>query len=215
MIRWQDGGVKLEPGDCSPALAASVAARATADPRTTEAKDPEAALEALTLAAEGYSTGEIRARTRLGKRTVERLRADHREAMAEERLKASRRAAEAAELARRIAVQSLRMMDPAGAENEEERAGRVELLRKANVRDLAVSFGVLIDKAERLADQPPVAAEREAGPTLADAAKALELLRAAASARCAGEAREAEIERRVPARLREIEEGGKVVRLRA
>ena len=143
-----------QPATAPRNLAESVAVRATADPRTAEAKRPEAALEALTLAAEGVAQNEIQKRTGLGKRTVRRLMSDHREAMVEERLKASLRAAEAAELARNIVVQRLRMMDPSQAKNEEDRAERIELLKKVNVRDLSVTYGVMTDKSEKLADQP-------------------------------------------------------------
>ena len=192
----------------TPALAASVAARATGDPRTAEAKNPGKALEALTLAAEGESQTAIQAKTGLGKRTVRRLMHDHREAMAQERLKASVRAAESAELARSIAVQRMRMMDPASAENEEEREQRTELLKKTNVRDLSVTYGVLTDKAEKLSDHPEMVAEVTKGPSLDLARKALDEARALTGARS-----EAEIEKRVAERLREIEGAENVIEI--
>jgi hypothetical protein len=150
-----------------PALATSVAGVTTG--LSTEKKKPREAVLALELLAEGKGARAVAEQTGLGFEAVCALRARHGVALEERRKRLAVDGWEMAEGLRLLAKQ--KMADLAGSPEE---------MKKVNVRDLVLSYGIAQDKGfAALGEATKVTIEHKGkGVSLEDARAAIEEARA-------------------------------------
>jgi len=128
-----------------------------------EVKNPEACALALEMLADGESYSRVCEATGLTHGVLARLRYDHREAIGVRREKAADDAEHMAERYRAILEEKANMLEV-----------DKEMLGKVNPKDLALTYGILRDKASSLRGDATSVVEHKRGVTLEDARKAVE-----------------------------------------
>jgi hypothetical protein len=129
-----------------------------------EAKDPEMAGTILHMLAEGYSYKHIHKELGVSWDTVSRMRSRHCMVLEEGKAKMANDPLELAEGLRLLQKEKMRQL----AENPEE-------LSKTNMRDLALPYGIAVDKFLAVTGENRVVMEHRGGkPTLEEAMAAIE-----------------------------------------
>ena len=146
------------------AMAASVAAAGAGHGNRIEARDPERAVKALEMLAEGKSYREIKRTLHMDWDTMITLRSRHQATLEQRRQQLAQDALEIAEGLRLLQRQKMQDL----ADNQ-------ELLDKTNIRDLALPWGIAHTKyLEAVGENKVVVEHRSGAPSLEDAMKAIE-----------------------------------------
>lgn len=147
-----------------PVLANSVLKAGMTHASLTESRDPQKALVALEMLASGATYKEIVAQTGFSMDTIARLRSRHETSVEQRRKELAERSLEIVEGLHLLQKEKIRQL----AEDPEE-------LKKTNIRDLTLPFGIAFDKYMMALGENKVTVEhKSAAPSIADALKAIE-----------------------------------------
>ncbi len=108
-----------------------------------EVQSPGKAARILNALADGNPTRKIERHFRVGGSLLTRMRRDHHEVLREARMIRAQAAAEVADQARELLAKKI-----------DQLAGDEQALAKANLKDLGITFGIVTDKAQLLANDP-------------------------------------------------------------
>ncbi len=108
-----------------------------------EVQSPGKAARILNALANGDPTRKIERHFRVGGSLLTRMRRDHHEVLREARMIRAQAAAEVADQARELLAKKI-----------DQLAGDEQALAKANLKDLGITFGIVTDKAQLLANDP-------------------------------------------------------------
>jgi len=108
-----------------------------------EVQSPGKAARILNALADGEPTRRIERQFRVGGSLLTRMRRDHHEVLREARLVRAQAAAEVADKARELLAQKI-----------DQLSGDEQALAKANLKDMGITFGIVTDKAQLLANDP-------------------------------------------------------------
>jgi hypothetical protein len=108
-----------------------------------EVQSPGKAARILNALADGTPTRKIERHFRVGGSLLTRMRRDHHEVLREARMIRAQAAAEVADQARELLAKKI-----------DQLAGDEQALAKANLKDLGITFGIVTDKAQLLANDP-------------------------------------------------------------
>ena len=146
----------------------SVASYANREGNYLERKQPDKAIQALEMLAEGSSYGMVKAQLGLNWETISRLKARHHMALEQRR---GQLAEDALDL-----VEGFRLLQK---EKMKQLAEDPEQLARTNIKDLAIPWGIANDKFLSAMGENKVTIEhKSAAPSLEDAMKAIEEARA-------------------------------------
>ena len=149
-------------------LARSIVDEAAKDGSLVEGRDPRKAARALEKMAEGIPWRQIMREEGIGWYTLVGLRARHKDLVERRRELIATDAMELLEGMRMLQHEKMRML----AEDE-------TMLKRANIRDLAMSYGMYADKFFMATDGNKVVVEHKtSAPSIEDARKAIEAARA-------------------------------------
>ena len=149
-------------------MAVEIAKFGEAEGNYLERRDPAKAVKALEMLAEGCSFGKIREELGMKWETISRLKARHQMVLEDRRRELAQDALEIAEGLRLLQKEKMRQL----AEDPEQ-------LARTNIRDLAIPWGISIDKYLAVMGENKVVVEHKgAAPSLEDAMKAIEEARA-------------------------------------
>ena len=108
-----------------------------------EVQSPGKAARILNALADGNPTRKIERHFRVGGSLLTRMRRDHHEVLREARMIRAQAAAEVADQARELLAKKI-----------DQLFGDEQALAKANLKDLGITFGIVTDKAQLLANDP-------------------------------------------------------------
>ncbi len=108
-----------------------------------EVQSPGKAARILNALANGDPTRKIERHFRVGGSLLTRMRRDHHEVLREARMIRAQAAAEVADQARELLAKKI-----------DQLFGDEQALAKANLKDLGITFGIVTDKAQLLANDP-------------------------------------------------------------
>jgi hypothetical protein len=108
-----------------------------------EVQSPGKAARILNALADGNPTRKIERHFRVGGSLLTRMRRDHHEVLREARMIRAQAAAEVADQARELLAKKI-----------DQLAGDDAALAKANLKDMGITFGIVTDKAQLLANDP-------------------------------------------------------------
>jgi len=146
----------------------SVASYANREGNYLERKQPDKAIQALEMLAEGSSYGMVKAQLGLNWETISRLKARHHMALEQRR---GQLAEDALDL-----VEGFRLLQK---EKMKQLAEDPEQLARTNIKDLAIPWGIANDKFLSAMGENKVTIEhKSAAPSLEDAMKAIQEARA-------------------------------------
>lgn len=149
-------------------MAVEIAKYGEAEGNFLERRDPAKAVRALEMLAEGCSFGKIREELGMKWETISRLKARHQMVLEERRQELAQDALEIAEGLRLLQKEKMRQL----AEDPEQ-------LARTNIRDLAIPWGISMDKYMAVLGENKVVVEHKAAaPSLEDAMKAIAEARA-------------------------------------
>lgn len=129
----------------------------------TEVKNPEESALALEMLANGETYAAVEAATGISKKTLVGLRYRHSDAIGVRRERAADDAEHMAERYRAILEQKAEQLEEGG-----------EALAKVNPKDLALTYGILRDKASTLRGDASSVVEHKSGVSLEDAKRLIE-----------------------------------------
>jgi hypothetical protein len=156
--------VVAKKNSISKAMAASVAAAGTGHGNRIEARDPERAVKALEMLADGKSYREIKRTLHMDWDTMITLRSRHHATLEQRRMQLAQDALEIGEGLRLLQRQKMQDL----ADNPEQ-------LEKTNIRDLTLPWGIAHTKyMEAVGENKVVIEHRTGAPSLEDAMKAIE-----------------------------------------
>jgi hypothetical protein len=149
-------------------MAVEIAKFGEAEGNFLERRDPAKAVKALEMLAEGCSFGKIREELGMKWETISRLKARHQMVLEDRRRELAQDALEIAEGLRLLQKEKMRQL----AEDPEQ-------LARTNIRDLAIPWGISMDKYMAVIGENKVVVEHKAAaPSLEDAMKAIAEARA-------------------------------------
>ena len=142
-----------------------------------EVQSPGKAARILNALADGNPTRKIERHFRVGGSLLTRMRRDHHEVLREARMIRAQAAAEVADQARELLAKKI-----------DQLAGDEQALAKANLKDLGITFGIVTDKAQLLANDPTLIVQDQTPKvTLQDARDFIEEAKAEVARRTNGE----------------------------
>lgn len=108
-----------------------------------EVQNPEKAARILNALADGEPSRKIERQFRVGGSLLTRMRRDHCEVLSQSKRARAQAAAEVADQARELLTKKINQL-----------AGDDAALAKANLKDVGITFGIVTDKAQLLANDP-------------------------------------------------------------